>query len=185
MRRLQQILGRKHQRNLHVCTQPMTNLLGLLSCCHRIWLFLCFAGNIHSSSDIWTEDSNLCSTTFCWWWSMCSLSWPHCTFLITHCQNNVLIENFSMSNMLKESVRTSFQFESSWTTGFSVSLSGMAKSCVCRPPSTALQICPSRSTDYSRLCVSVNVAVLSLIHCFFPESFVVFCYLFDYGFFKL
>lgn len=72
MRRLQQILGRKHQRNLHVCAKPWP-IYSLFSCSHQIWLLLCSAGNIHSSSNIWTKDCNLCSTIVCRWWSMCSL----------------------------------------------------------------------------------------------------------------
>lgn len=72
MRRLQQVLGRKHQRNLHVCAKPWP-IYSLFSCSHQIWLLLCSAGNIHSSSNIWTKDCNLCSTIVCRWWSMCSL----------------------------------------------------------------------------------------------------------------
>lgn len=67
------------------------------------------------------------------------------------------------------SVRTSFHFESSWATGYLFSLSGLAKSCIRWPTSAALQICPTRSIDHSRFCVSVKFTVRTMLPYFFLE----------------
>ena len=66
MRRLQQILGRKHQRNLHVCSYfyfPNALLLHICGLCSDLCLI--YAGNICPSPDFWTKSGSICAPDAC------------------------------------------------------------------------------------------------------------------------
>lgn len=66
MRRLQQILGRKHQRNLHVCTAFLAVLIRKNIFATLVWsLDVLYVGIICSSPNIWTEGCDICSAVAC------------------------------------------------------------------------------------------------------------------------
>lgn len=67
MKRLQQILGRKHQRNLHVCIHFTAIAIFPITPLSHPHVFLWSAGNICPPSNCWTENSNFCSATTCRW----------------------------------------------------------------------------------------------------------------------
>lgn len=93
MRRMQQILGRKHQRNLHVCSTLLRDFAENVCICSSKYINLhcLFAGNLCSSPDFSPKGHNFCLAVVC---RQCGMS----EFFLFICQLSIICESIDNLN---------------------------------------------------------------------------------------
>lgn len=143
MRRLQQILGRKHQRNLHVCNSWVTLFDQVY--CQAMPIAICFPmqalyvlhPNLHLRASILALGGSL---TMWYVWI------------------------FSVDAPLRTDPSVGTQFYARLSIFYFL---GVEESSLCWSAAPIVQICSSWPVDYSRLCVPVECSLPFHFYCIF------------------